>query len=311
MYGALRDDVPMNGSMKRAGGWGGPQENNVSSDVLSAPAIFDHQTPAEFADTRFVLIEKASAMSVAAPYAGVIPAEGRLMMYVVKEGDTLSHIAKNFGISIDTILNANQSLKTTVIKPGQELVLLPVVGILYEVKNTDTVDSIASLYGISPLAILEANQGKKIVPGASITIPGVKPPERFVYASASSGSGLPSYPGYYALPAQGWNWGTLHAQNAVDIANACGTPIFASAEGLVLEVRSSGWNGGYGSYVLLEHPNGTKTRYAHISRSAVAAGAYVNQGDTIAYIGNTGNTHGPTGCHLHFEIIGARNPFTR
>ena len=60
---------------------------------------------------------------------------------------------------------------------------------------------------------------------------------------------------------------------------------------------------------MIEHPNGTKTRYAHTDENFVRVGDYIAQGKEIATIGSTGNTHGPTGCHLHFEIYGAKNPF--
>ena len=113
------------------------------------------------------------------------------------------------------------------------------------------------------------------------------------------------------MPTTGWNWGRLHNYNAVDIANACGTSIYAAAEGLVIDEKSFGWNGGYGHYVDIEHPNGVITRYAHTEKNSVSVGDYVAQGDVIAYIGNTGLTHGVTGCHLHFEVRGARNPFTK
>jgi len=79
----------------------------------------------------------------------------------------------------------------------------------------------------------------------------------------------------------------------------------------VIESVVSGWNGGYGIYVLLEHPNSTRTRYAHLQKVSVSVGDYVSQGDIIGYIGNTGNTHGVTGCHVHFEVIGAKNPFAK
>jgi lysostaphin len=122
---------------------------------------------------------------------------------------------------------------------------------------------------------------------------------------------LPDLAGYFAIPTTGWNWGRLHKYNAVDIANACGTPIYASAEGLIVEAASSGWNEGYGEYIVIEHPNGTKTKYAHNRKIMVSIGDYVLKGDQIAEIGNTGFTHGPTGCHLHFEIFGAKNPFAK
>lgn len=115
---------------------------------------------------------------------------------------------------------------------------------------------------------------------------------------------------YFILPASGLNWGRLHFDNAVDIADLCGRPVKAAAEGLVIEEFSnSRWNNGYGNYVLIEHPNGTKTRYAHTLKNSVRLGDYVSQGQLIALIGNTGNAKGATGCHLHFEVLGAPNPF--
>ncbi len=118
---------------------------------------------------------------------------------------------------------------------------------------------------------------------------------------------------YFASPTTGWNWGRLHDYNAVDIANRCGTPVYAAAEGLVVEVANDdGWNNGYGNYIKIEHPiNGSKTytRYAHLSKVLVDKGIYVLQGAEIGLMGNTGNTIGQTGCHLHFEVYGAKNPF--
>lgn len=117
---------------------------------------------------------------------------------------------------------------------------------------------------------------------------------------------------YFAPPTIGWNWGKLHHYNAVDIANRCGTPIYASAEGFIIEEDSTGnWNDGYGNYIKIEHPNNTQTLYAHLEKSAVSISQHVKAKDFIGYIGNTGNTDGPTGCHLHFEVHGAKNPFAR
>lgn len=114
--------------------------------------------------------------------------------------------------------------------------------------------------------------------------------------------------GYFIAPTTGWNWGKIHDYNAVDIANICGTPVHAAAEGLVIESKTEGWNDGYGSYIEIEHPNTMKTRYAHLSKNTAQLGQYITQGDLIGQIGNTGNTHGPTGCHLHFEVRGGKNP---
>ena len=71
----------------------------------------------------------------------------------------------------------------------------------------------------------------------------------------------------------------------------------------------SGWNGGYGTFVLLEHANGTKTRYAHLRDVTVDIGDVVSRGQKIGTMGDTGNTESVNGCHVHFEVIGAKNPF--
>lgn len=117
--------------------------------------------------------------------------------------------------------------------------------------------------------------------------------------------------GYFIAPTTGWNWGTIHNFNAIDIANECGTPIFASAEGLIVENETNGWNSGYGNYIKIKHANETITLYAHLKNSNISWGQYVFQGDLIGYMGNTGNTDGPTGCHLHFEVRGGKNPLAK
>lgn len=118
----------------------------------------------------------------------------------------------------------------------------------------------------------------------------------------------PYIPGYFSMPAKGFDWGILHPHNAVDIANACGTNIVASADGIINEESVGQWNGGYGDYILISHPNGTKTRYAHLEKVLVSVGQQVKQGELIGKMGETGNA---TGCHVHFEIIGAANPFAK
>lgn len=122
---------------------------------------------------------------------------------------------------------------------------------------------------------------------------------------------LPRLPHYFIQPTSGYNWGILHAHNAVDIANACGTQVVAAADGVVIAEDEGNWNSGYGSYITIEHPNSTRTKYAHLSRVLVSAGDEVHQGDKIGEIGNTGYVHGGNGCHLHFEVAGAANPFAK
>ena len=101
----------------------------------------------------------------------------------------------------------------------------------------------------------------------------------------------------------------IHGHNAVDLAasnHQIGEPIRAAADGQVIVSRDSGWNGGYGEYIVIKHANGTQTLYGHLNATDVNVGDSVTQGEVIGAMGSTGDSTGP---HLHFEIRGARNPF--
>lgn len=90
----------------------------------------------------------------------------------------------------------------------------------------------------------------------------------------------------------------------IDYAAARGTPVHATADGVV---SGAGERGGYGNLVEIQHPNGYTTRYAHLSRiaPAVQAGVPVKQGDLIGYVGMTGLATGP---HLHYEVRRSGRP---
>jgi len=90
--------------------------------------------------------------------------------------------------------------------------------------------------------------------------------------------------------------GGLRAHKGVDLPATTGTPIHASADGVV---GKADWFGGYGLCVELEHGGGMETRYGHMSRIAVAEGQRVRKGDVIGYVGSTGRS---TGSHLHYEV---------
>ena len=97
----------------------------------------------------------------------------------------------------------------------------------------------------------------------------------------------------------GWRWGRMH--EGIDIGAPCGTPIHAAASGTVIY---SGWEDGYGNFVVIDHGNGLATAYGHQSAIYVSGGA-VSQGQTIGAVGSTGHS---TGCHLHFEVRVNGNP---
>lgn len=103
----------------------------------------------------------------------------------------------------------------------------------------------------------------------------------------------------------GWRWGRMH--QGIDIAAPHGTPVRAAGAGVVSKAKFSA--GGYGNLVEIQHPNGSKTLYAHNSQILVQQGQAVAQGEVIAKVGSTGYSTGP---HLHFELHpagkGAVNP---
>ena len=111
--------------------------------------------------------------------------------------------------------------------------------------------------------------------------------------SLSTGSFLWPTTGVITSP-YGMRWGAMHA--GVDIGAPQGTAIKAADSGMV---TFSGWNGGYGNMVKIDHGNGTSTLYAHASKLLVSQSSAVEKGQVIALVGNTGNSYG---AHLHFEI---------
>lgn len=244
---------------------------------------------------------------------------GQISRYMVRKGDSLSSIAKMFGVSVNTIIWANDvSAKT--MKEGQILVILPISGTIHTVSKGDTIKSIAKKYKADVGEITQFNDlssDSVLAVGDQIIIPDGEgsssvsaPTTQKIKTSGShknpyrGGSG-PNYAGYYIRPLTGGvRTQGLHGYNAVDIGTPVGTPILAAASGQVIISRSSGWNGGYGNYIVLSHYNGTQTLYGHLSKTFVSSGDIVVQGQVIGLSGNTGDSTGP---HLHYEVRGAYN----
>lgn len=298
VIGGPEEQIPIFGNINEA-----VALNQLSLDGVTEPVVY------EGPGAGFVVVGGNSVLSAGNPLFNAAPSREGVVTYTVKGGDTLSSIAVRFGISLQTIYWAN-ALSSSVIAPGDKLDILPVSGVRHEAKDGDTVSSIATLYGVSAQTIVDFNKVSEVLrPGQIVIVPNGK--SSVVRAAFSETPHLPNYQSYYVLPTTGWNWGRLHNYNAIDIANKCGTPVYAAAEGLVLEAAEAGYNAGYGKFVRIEHPNNTKTVYAHLQSVAVGEGDLVKQGEGVGNIGNTGKTHGPTGCHLHFEVAGAKNPFAR
>lgn len=238
---------------------------------------------------------------------------GEISVYVVREGDTLATVAKMFGVSTNTIKWSND-LTSNTLKAGTRLTILPVSGVTHTVQKGDTISSIAKKYNGDVDEITEFNDlstgkiaigDKIIIPNGEISVSA--PVKMAVKTPVISTSKIPTYAGYYMLPAKGIRTrGVKPGHKGVDIANSIGTSINASAGGRVIVADSQGYNGGFGKYVVISHNNGTQTLYAHMNEVVTTVGSLVEQGDLIGKMGNTGKSTGP---HLHFEVRGAKNPF--
>lgn len=233
--------------------------------------------------------------------------------YEVQGGDTVSTIAEKFGVSIDTILWANSMTATAKIKPGQSLKIPPVTGIVYTVRKGDTIYSIAKKYEAEAQAVVDYpfntftnDETFALAVGQIVVVPeGIKPdvkpvspPTRFARVRTPD-AGVVSASGNFVWPASGrisQRYAWYH--RGLDIANKGGGAILASDAG---NVTLAGWpdGRGYGNRVIINHGNGYRTLYAHMSRISVSAGQSVNRGDVIGSMGCSGRC---TGTHLHFEV---------
>jgi LysM repeat protein len=240
-----------------------------------------------------------------------------IQVYEVKQGDTISDIASLYNVSKNTILWAND-IKNNKPVVGDILLILPVNGVKHTVKKGDTLKSLSKKYLANSEDISDFNniENSELVIGEELIIPDgelytdTKKPEskdkgnkplknKKIYASAEDG--------YYTRPILGGiKTQGLHGKNAVDIGAPVSTTIVASAAGVIQIAKNNGWNGGYGKMIIISHPNGTQSLYAHMNNVYVAVGQTVAKGEVMGESGNTGKSTGP---HLHFEIRGARNPF--
>lgn len=137
------------------------------------------------------------------------------------------------------------------------------------------------------------------VQGAAPFANGQVPNNSFAMGFSDAASNVPAiWPttGVVTSP-YGLRWGGTDFHPGIDIANDMGTPIVATADGVVVY---AGWNaGGYGNMVDIDHGNGLMTRYGHASQVVVSSGQFVRRGQVIALMGSTGFSTGP---HVHYEV---------
>ena len=273
--------------------------------------------------------------SVANPFT-TIPDRPRneIIQYQVQRGDTINKIAELFGLKPETIAWSNERRIIQVLREGDLVNIPPVDGVLITAIGTqNTIASLAAQYAITdPMIVIESefNNLKGLSPesvppsGIQIFFPGgvaeqiswnpeVVREEGGGGAGGSSGGFISFAPGEagscgrVANPGGGGSWvrpvdaytvtrGFSGFHTGIDLSAPEGTPVKAANGGRVI---FAGWNSyGYGYTVVLAHGPFT-TLYGHLSQIYVGCGADVAPGQTIAGVGNTGNS---SGAHLHFEI---------
>ena len=246
--------------------------------------------------------------------------------YTVDTGDNLSVIASRYNIKAETLVWENGLTMASVLRIGQKLNIPPSDGISHRVAAGQSVEKIAALYKVDAQKIVAMNnlQSGVITQGQIIFVPNAKPlpmaqpvartiaratgrdaPARNIERTTlSDSSSSPSAGKFMIFPTVGvLTQGFRSGHYAYDIANRSQPPIWAAAGGTVVTATMGVWAGGYGNHVVIDHVNGVKTLYGHMTYNTVNVGDKVTQGQVIGRMGKTGNVRGVTGIHLHFEVI--------
>jgi len=282
--GAARFDLP---SDAQADGANGPQGPYLADGTLLKP-IAVNTIVADGADT--------------------------LIEYRVRSGDTLTGVARHFGVSMMTLWWANHLKSKDALQVGQRLVIPPVNGTVRVVKEGDTIEKVAEQAKVRAEDIVSFNglTDTTLVIGQTLILPGAigkpipTPKPRPVVQSSSSGGGggratVPrSYGGgNFAWPVPGGSISQYfhYGHPALDIQAPYGSRVIAAAAGTVV---FAGWNSNGGGYqVWVAHGSGLYTTYNHMSAITVGTGEHVSRGEQVGRIGTSGWATGP---HLHFEV---------
>ncbi|MFH1443765.1 MAG: peptidoglycan DD-metalloendopeptidase family protein [Candidatus Peregrinibacteria bacterium] len=283
-------------------------------------------------DQQFLLVEEGFLMkSSSLTQQGGRRAYSEAIVHMVKDGDSLERLSQRYKISKATIAWTNNLPEGATIHPGDELVILPVDGVLHTVKAGQTLLGIAELYDVSSEKIAQQNKikGSFLMAGQELIVPGgepivIKPVQVAAVASSSKApaqkeNGRTPPPtkkdemtemttaptsGLLQKPCGGSCFITqyFHAGHyALDLQEKGGGPIYAAEAGTVIRA-DYGWNGGFGNVIEIDHGNELITLYGHNKELYVKVGDQVGRGQLIAAMGNTGLVYGSTGIHIHFEV---------
>jgi murein DD-endopeptidase MepM/ murein hydrolase activator NlpD len=294
--------------------------------------------PVVLSTTTSLLVRlQAEALATAAPSATATPAptpeaiaaatpepeiQSAYFTYTVQPGDTVSSIGESFGVDPQYIVWNNPLVgeDPDLLIIGAEILIPSVNGVVYTVTLGDTLSDIASYYQIDVQSIAafvpnRLSSADSVIEGMVLVLPGAVPPPPPLPAAVAvleepppAGGGEPPaaadpppysstgfiWP-YYASISQYFSG--YHRGIDIDGFGNYGATIVAAADGVVVLAAYMDW--GYGNHVIIEHADGSRTLYGHLSDIWVGQGQYVGQGEGIGALGSTGYSTGP---HLHFEI---------
>ena len=290
----------------------------IVSALYRNPAI----TNANEDNQDYIGVVEDDLMVMNASLNTLIPQDrGRLSSeeYVVKRGDTISSIAKSYGLNVNTILWANDLDEDDYISLGQTLTIPPQDGVIVTIAKNDTVESLAKKYSANAADIVDWNwldSSSTLIAGEELFIPNGEEPVKVTATKSTSysyTSSTISYTSTYVDPNVGkflgvplggpWalSRGFYTGHYGMDFYPTSGQPsVIAACSGTVI---SSGWGTGiyygYGYYAHIDCGNGYTTLYGHMQRLYISTGQSVSKGQALGLVGQTGVAYG---IHVHFEL---------
>lgn len=306
----------------------------VPREALAQQMDDDESDPSQF-----LLVEEGFLMKTSSlTDQSARRAYGEGLIHTVEPGESIDSIAAKYHLKPDTVRWANTFAPGLAIKPGTQLIILPVDGVLHTVARNQTLLSISELYDVDLEQIIRQNhiQGGIIIANQELIIPGgrpilQRPGDEFAGVMPGPGgrptTSTPTQPkpaqiipptpqkpptgaiaqvtaGIFQTPCNNCKITQYYRPGhyALDIqTKGADRPIFAAEAGTVIRAET-GWNGGYGNVIEIEHSGGVVTLYGHNEALYVKNGDSVARGQEIAKMGNTGRVYGATGIHIHFEV---------
>lgn len=305
-------------------------------NILNAAKGSDKSATADFAqdvETINGLFPTTTIMTTESMNKVITGTSQSAVTYTVKEGDTVTSIAKANHTTIAELNKINNNQLGDNLMPGDLInleVAVPMLNVqlvktlTYEVPlsyKTVTVKDDSQYTDYSKMRTAGINGTQKcvdkvyyvngveqkrdiisrtvIVPSTDkVVITGTKKRPQYSGAGVSSGNLMWPVPSLHMITTYfTWRWGSFHTGIDISGGSAYGKTIVAADGGTVV---SAGWSNGYGNCVKINHGGGLQTLYGHASKILVSPGQRVSKGQAIALVGSTGNSTGP---HCHFEVI--------